>query len=241
MNLTNHPTLSIQSLFASSTVQNHNLGDEMIDRFGRTFVYVKAGAAALVVGNAIQGPAQNTDHDQLTPAAAAAQATSITVTLGSAALTANEYAGGWAIIDTTPGLGYAYPIDSHPAADASATCVLTLPKDAPIQVALTTSSRVTLTRNPYKGVIQAPVTTLTGPIVGVAVYPIGISEFGWLGKNGTFGTLVAGTPAVGACVVSPGTAAGAVVVDPANAAVTVIGQMQVTGVDGKVLPVKWQL
>lgn len=229
-----------QELFSSSATQVHPLGFLATDGFGRYFRYAKAGASALVVGNVIQAPAQITTHDQLTPAAAAIGATQITVTLDATNdATENYYAGGLAIIDTTPGLGYSYPISGHPLIAASASGVFKL--GLPIQVALTTSSRVTLTPNRYRGVIQAPVTTLTGAVVGAAVYPIAASEFGWIGVSGTFGTLIAGTPAVGSIVTSPGTAAGAVVTDPANAAVDVIGVMNVTGVDGKVLPVSWYM
>jgi hypothetical protein len=198
------------------------------------FRYCKAGAADLVVGNVIQAPAQDTAHQQLTPAAAAIGATSFTATLGASAAAANLYAEGWAIIDTTPGLGYAYPISGHAAVLSSGVITLNLPADSPIQVALTTSSRVSLQRNPYAGVIQSPVTTLTGAVVGVAVYPITANQFGWIQTHGPAAVLVAGTPGVGLAVVVPGTAAGCVVVDGAASATKVVGSMMVTGVDGKV-------
>lgn len=236
MPLTQELPVISQELFVSSATQQDELGHEVTDGRGQYYRYVKAGASALVVGNVVQAPAQDTDHDQLTPAAAAVNATSITVTLGSTGVSANQYQYGFAIIDTTPGLGYAYPIRYHAAASASATVELFL--ERPIQVALTTSSRVTLVPNRFKGVIQAP-TTLTGAVVGTAVYPIAAGEFGYVGTGGVLATLIAGTPAVGAAVVVPGSAAGAVVVDGAASATEVVGSMCVTGVDGKVLPVRW--
>jgi len=236
--LVSDPGALSQDIFSSSTVQGHPLGTRATDGQGQVYRYVKAGAADLVVGNVIQAPAQITTHDQLTPAAADAGAYQITVTLDiTNAVVADQYKEGWAVIDTTPGLGYAYPIKSHPAAAASAAVVLTL--ERPVQVALTASSRVTLVPNRFKGVIQSPVTTLTGAVVGVAVYPIAAGKFGWIGTGGVLATLIAGTPAVGAAVVVPGTAAGCVVVDGATAATEVVGAMMVTGVDGKVLPVRW--
>lgn len=216
----------------------HSVGDLFVDgATGSKYRYVKAGASALVVGNMLQAPAQDTDHDQLTPAAAAIGAQTITVTTGSSAVTANQYAGGYAIIDTTPGLGYKYLIASHPAASTTASLVLTLAPGYSVQVALTTSSRVTLVPNKYNGVIQTPVTTLTGACVGCAIYPIAAGEFGWIQTSGLAAVLIAGTPGVGLAVVVPGTAAGAVVVDGAASATQVVGSMAVTGVDGKVLPV----
>jgi hypothetical protein len=240
MNGTTEPTVGggTWNVLEFGTTQLCPLGTRMVTRDGRAFRYAKAGASALVVGNVIQAPAQVTTHDQLTPAAAAIGATTLVPTLDATnAVVANQYAEGWAVIDTTPGLGYAYPIASHPAAEASAAVTLTLHADAKVQVALTTSSRITLVPNPYKGVIQSPVTTLTGAVVGVAVSAIAADNYGWLQTEGPGAVLIAGTPGVGLAVVVPATAAGAVVVDGAASATKVIGTMMVTGVDGKVLPV----
>jgi hypothetical protein len=218
-----------------TSTRQAELGALLNTRDGRVFRYVKAGAVDLVVGNVLQAPAQVTTHQQMTPAVTAVGARTITVTLGATnATTANQYAGGWAIVDTTPGLGYAYPIASHPAAAAAATCVLTLQSDALVQVALTASSRVSLVPSPYNGVIQSPITTLTGAVVGVAVAPIPATQYGWAQISGPGAVLVAGTPGVGLAVVVPGTVAGAVVVDGAAAATKVVGSMLVTGVDTKV-------
>jgi hypothetical protein len=226
-----------QPAFDSKADPLHALGTLATTSDGRKYRYAKAGASALVVGNMLQAKAQNTDLDQLTPAAAAIGATQITVTLGSAGLTANQLADGLAIIDTTPGLGYAYKIKSHPAADASAAVVLTLYDEDAIQVALTTDSRVSLIANKFDSVIQTPVTTLTGACVGACIYPIAASQYGWIQTGGPAGVLIAGTPGVGLAVVVPATAAGAVVIDGAASATQVVGTMMVTGVDGKVLPV----
>jgi len=226
-----------QPAFTSLETPLHAVGTLATTSDGRKYRYVKAGGSALVVGNMIQAKAQNTDLDQLTVVTGALGSNELTVTLGSAALTANQLAGGLAIVDTTPGLGYAYKIESHPAADASANVVLTLASEDSIQVALTTSSRVSLTPNAYSEVIQTPVTTLTGAVVGAAIYPIAAGEYGWIQSGGPTAVLVAGTPGVGLAVVCPATAAGAVVVDGAAAATPAVGYMMVTGVDGKVLPV----
>ncbi len=234
--LTHDPLIIGQGLYDSSSTQLHPLGTLGTDGNGRYFRYAKAGAVALVRGNVVQGPAQITTHDQLTPAAAAIGAEKITVTLDSTNdATENYYAEGLAVIDTTPGLGQFLPIIGHPLVAASAAGVFSL--GTTLEVALTTSSRVTLVPNPYRGVIASP-TTLTGPVVGVAIAAIAAGEFGWVAVRGSFGVLIAGTPAVGAAVGVPGSAAGAVVIDgAATSGLYPIGVMQVTGVDGKVLPV----
>lgn len=237
MNITGPKQVFTATGLSSSTAANTGmrLGDIGYDALGRRYRWVKAGAVALVVGNVIQAPAMVANHIDLTPVAASIGDEYIDVALGATAATENQYAFGQAIISTTPGLGYGYGISGHKAADASATLRLNMFKSDKVQVALTTSSRVYLMPNPYNGVIQAPVTTLTGAIVGVCVYPIGIGEYGWIGVGGVFPVLIAGTPAVGQALSSPSSAAGAAAIN--SSTLTIIGTAQVVGVDGKVLPV----
>lgn len=222
---------AIQTLNATSD-QKHALGARGYTSDGRRFRYVQAGAADLVAGNVIQAPAQITNHQDMTPAAAAIGATSITVTPGATAGAANLYAGGLAIISTTPGLGQTALVSGHSAISASTAFTFTIdPADA-LNVALTTSSRVDLQVNPYKNVIQAPITTLTGAVVGVATYAIPATYYGWIQTWGPAGVLIYGTPAVGVSVSVPSGAAGAAAVN--SGTLEIIGTMMVTGVDGKV-------
>jgi hypothetical protein len=227
-----------QGLFVTSPVPFHGVGEQFAGN-NNTYRYVKAGTLPLVVGNMIQAPAQNTDHDQLVVAVAPSGARAITVTTGASGLTANQYGGGWAMVDTGAGLGTVHRISGHLAAGTTASCVLNL--DDPLRVDLTATSRVTLVANPYNGVIQAPITTLTGTVLGSAISPIPAGEYGWIQTAGVAAVLIAGTPGVGLAVVVPGTAAGAVVVDGGVLATQVVGSMMATGVDGKVLPVRLDL
>ena len=229
-----------QPLFSSSATQYHELGFPATGS-GRNFRYVKAGAVALVVGNALQSRVEDTAHDDTTCRVTAIGATSLLITTGSGsgALDENEYAGGFAVIDTTPGLGYCYAIKSHAAIAASTDGALNLVDGETVQVALTASSKITLVANPYDTVIQHPVTTATNSCIGGAIYPIAISEYGWIQTAGIGAALIAGTPGAGQPVTSTGAVAGALSVHSAelNTAAT----MQVTGRDGKVLPVMWLL
>ncbi len=224
-------------LYNSYTDEQIAVGTRFTAKNGKTYVWVKAGAgAALVAGNALQAPVQNTDHDQLVATAAAIGAEQITVTTGSSAVTANQYRGGTAVIDTADSLGEEYIISGHLAAGTTSALILQL--ERPVRVALTTSSRVTLAPNPFNGVIAFP-TTATGAPVGVAVSVIAAGEYGWIGRNGRFGTLIQGTPGVGLAVSVPGSAAGSVAVS--SATLHAVGFMAVTGVDGKCFPVDWVL
>ena len=222
-----------QPLFVSSATPQMALGTEARTSDGRHFRYALCGSTATVAGSLYATAAELTNHDHLTPAVAAIGATAISVTLGATAVTANQYAGGLLVVDSAPGEGYSYFIVSHPAADLSTACVFTI--EAPgLIVAITASSEVTLTPNPYSKVIIVPATTKTGAVVGVATYIITASEYGWLQTKGQCGVLCAGTIAVGAAAVSPSGTAGAVVTDPADASVTIVGYALVAGASGEV-------
>lgn len=192
------PTIFGINPHTCSSTQDHILGSIGVGTDGRKYRYVKAGATALVAGNAIQSPAEDTNEESLTPTAAAIGATSVTVTTG-AAVTANTYADGYLVVTNTPGNGMAYRIDRHAATTGAASLTVYL-KD-PIKVALTTSSRVDLVKNPYNGVIQNPATP-TGCPVGVAVYAITAAYYGWIGCHGAFSTLAGGNITVGRQVVA---------------------------------------
>lgn len=222
-----------QDDFVSSSTPAANPGDRIETDDGRVYRYALAGAVDLVAGNVLQGPAIVTTHLANTPPAVAIGATSFTYTPGGTLGTLNQYAGGYLQIDTTPGNGYTYAISGHPAFALSTAFTLTL-KDA-IQVALTTSSRVGLMANPYRGVIQFPVTTATGIVAGVAPYIITAAQYGWIQTWGICSVLIAGTPALGAGVMTPSTTAGsAVVLTTTNLVVAqTVGYMAQIGVDGK--------
>lgn len=196
-----------QSLFSSSTTKETNLGAKAFDENGNSYRYVQAGAVALVPGTLVQASAQIANHQNLTPAAAAIGATQVTVTLGATAATANQYTGGYVMVTVTPGQGYRYKISGHPAADASATLVLTL--EDPILVALTTSSRVDLVASAYSGVIINPTTATSAP-VGVAIFPIPAASYGWIQDGGVANVLADGAITTGTNVIASNATAGAI-------------------------------
>ena len=232
--------ISGQPAFSSSSTPLHKIGQQAVCGDGRKYRYVLAGAAAPVVGNALQAPVEDTDHDDITVRATAAGDTALLITTGSGAgaLDANEYAEGYAVIDTTPGLGYIYKISDHAAIAATTNGALNLYKEDAIQVALTASSKVTLVQNPYRKVIQAPVTTDTNVCVGGAIYPITLAEYGWIQTGGPGAALIDQTPAAGQPLTSRASAAGSLAVHSAE--LNHVADMMVTGRNGKVLPVFWR-
>lgn len=231
------PTALITSggVYTTSTVQQAQLGDKAYSADGRTFRYVLAGAVALVPGNVIQSPATVANHVNLTPTALPSLGdTTMTVTLGATAATANQYAGGTVVVEKgTLGVGQTFLIASHPAALSGATLVLTL-SDA-VAVTITGTVTVSLTANMYNGVIQAPITTLTGTPVGVAVAAIPALNYGWICSRGITGVKSDGAITVGTVAIAvPSAAAGAAKVMAAT--LFPIGQVCKTSIDTQVTP-----
>lgn len=239
-----------QDIFTTSSIQQHGLGSLAYTSDGRKFRYAAVNAVTggptgsivgvtLIAGNVLQAPAQIANHLALVPVAAAIGDSTITVTLGATAAFANQYSGGYAIVSTTPGNGYAYLIKGHPLAASAASLVLTLSDN--LVVALTASSRIDLQQNIYSGVIQTPVTTATGATVGVAMQPIvapassttvNNQNFGWIQTHGVAGVLITGTPAVGNSVCGGNTAAaGAAAI--VSGTLSAIGYTLSTGVTAK--------
>lgn len=161
---------------------------------GRQVVIVRNGGtevsvASIASGLLVQGPAEVTAFEGLamtvpTTTPATAGTYQILVTNGGTKLNINEYASGYAIVASGTAAGQTLQIASHQAATASATFLLTL--QDPIQVTLDATSKITLVRNPYIGVVLAA-TGMTAPVVGVSFYVINAGTASVY--DGTAGTL----------------------------------------------------
>lgn len=189
-------TVPGQSLFKSSSTQEHSLGVKVTANDGREFRYIKAGEA-IAAGYLVQTTLEHTNHESRTPTAADIGATTITSAMGATAMNANEYAGGWLVVTNTPGNGLMYEIDHHAAVLSSGTATLYL-KD-PLKVALTSSSRFDLVHNPYKDclVFDGGNGTETGIPLGVATTAIASGEYGWICVTGVVSCLADGNLTVG--------------------------------------------
>ena len=233
-NLSSHPVALSSPFFNASATALHPLGSLGISEDGRKYRYAKAGGTH-VVGHCLQSAAVIPDHLATTGTATAAGATSLVFTPGATAGAANLYADGYLGISDSAGVGYTYGVAGHAAITASVAFTLNLKADDPIQVALTTGSKLALFHNRYSGVIQMPITTATGTLVGVAVQVLTTGQFGWIQTGGVASVLIAGTPALGAMVLAPGAVAGAAeIMTTTNLVVAqLVGTMVQVGVAGK--------
>lgn len=187
---------------------------------GREVILVKAGDA-VAAGKLYQDAAIVPNHQNIAVTAYTAYSANgnvppkVTVTLGNTAATANQYAGGFVVVNDNNGEGQTLKIASHPAANASASLAITLEDGA--TVAITTASEVCLIPPHGKDVIINP-TTPTGAIAGVGLYTIAAASYGFLATQGIVSGLAQGAIGVGLGIMPSASVAGAFAVADATGA-----------------------
>lgn len=200
-----------QGIYDISAVKNFPLGTRY-QKNGRTYHYARAGAVALVAGDLLQsalyGGSVGTYQHDLTPSATAVGSKTVSVTTVTDTLTKDLFADGLFAVtdgDAAAAMGSLYDIESHPAGAAGAI-VFTLKET--LKVAITTSSRITLLKNIYDGALQAPVTTATGLIIGVAPVAVTAAYYFWCQTWGVANVLVKTALTAGTSVIRDVAAAG---------------------------------
>lgn len=204
-NLSGFTLIEAQGIFESSTVQQHALGQMGMTTDGRKFRYVKAGEL-LVTGDIYQNAAVSTNFVSMaTPTADAIGSTTMGVTLGGTAVTANQFDEGYIGVSAGTGIGQQFQIESH-TVQTSTTGLCTFTIAGSLAVAtVAASSTVTIVTNPYLDIVKIP-TTPTGLAVGIAQFAIPSGEFGWILTGGVaFGLSDSTTTSADAKGISPST------------------------------------
>lgn len=147
----------------------------------------------------------------------------VTVTLGTTVV-ANQYAGGFLVVNDNNGEGQTLRIASHPAASGSASCVITL-EDAP-NTAITTASEVCLISAHGKDVVITNHSALGTP-VGVALCPIAAGSYGFFVTKGIVSCLGDASEVAAGVAIGVSTAT-----DGANMELTASTNVSVTNVIG---------
>jgi hypothetical protein len=163
----------------------------------------------------------------------------VTVTLGNTAATANQYAGGYlAVVDGT-GEGQILKIASHPAADASASLVVTL-EDGPLTALSASDSEASLLPATGNGLVIAP-TTLTNSIFGLSLYVVAAGSYGFFLTRGVGNALGDATAPAAGTPISPSTATAGAIGSQAYATNIVttqcVGSASILAVSGEYRPV----
>ncbi len=183
-----------QHLWDQSSTANQALGTLRPLSDGRVFAYSQAGAVDMVAGTLNQMAVQVANHLNLAVAAAAIGDITVTPTLGATAATLGQYSEGFLYHNRTGVLGQMYKVATNAAADASATCAVTL--SDPVRVALGSSDEVTLVKHPQDGVIIYP-TASTRVATGVAPIAVTAANYFWNQVKGPAAILADGTLILG--------------------------------------------
>ncbi|KKM14610.1 hypothetical protein LCGC14_1704430 [marine sediment metagenome] len=191
---------------------------------GRRFRFALAGEL-LVLAEILQG-VDSTAENNLTPVAANIGDTTLSVTIGNVAV-ADYFKGGYVYVDTDPAVGETYKVGSHLAYTAASGQIINLAGDETLLQNITTTSRVSLVRNPWSGLISLA-TTPTAWVAGVAVSAVLSAGWGWVQTGGPAAVMCGTQTAEGASFAASDDTAGTG--GTANAdSEFIIGSCMVTG------------
>lgn len=196
---------------------------------GREVILVSTSAATTTVaGSLYQDTPLVANHQALVTTAFQAYSANgntpatVTLTLGGTAITANQYQGGLAVVTSGTGLGQSLIISSNTVQASTTGSVVVTLEDNP-SVALDTTSRVSLIPDHGANVVVMP-TTVTNAPVGVALYAIPASSYGFLVCRGLVGALSDSTaPGVGVPISPSTTTAGAIQAQTSTSTTASIG------------------
>lgn len=209
---------------STTTQRSHPLGSVMVFADGRRFKYGLASATEIATGKLCQQTLNSANYDELAVAAAVAAGDRVvTVTNGATTIAVDAFADGYINVEDDAGEGYLYTVKSNNAAAASGTCTLNTYEK--VEVAMTTSTTVTLFRNPMSAVIIHP-SPATALLVGVTPKVITASTYGWFQTWGPASVTTEGTVVINERVIDSASADGAV----APTASTAAGEENYVGV-----------
>ncbi len=213
----------------------YSIGDLAFGANGKAFRLAMAGET-LVVGDIYQGSVIDTQFNEMAVLTGPLGSKVATITNGTTTIAANQFDGGTVVVAVTPDIGSEYTIVGHTTGASGVT--ITLQLDRPIRTAWTTSTKVTLRRSPYSGVIKAA-TTLTASVAGVALVAATSGQYTWLQTKGVAAVYSdSSTFGAGSDVGCPGAAAGQIGVNVAGTGkCNTVGRAMQANSSGKPVPV----
>ena len=229
------------NIFSSSTTPLYPVGMKIVRGDGAEYVYGHFGAATnrgLVVAQDLsETSVVDTDNAVIAPASAVAvpgetlkpgSIGSRYVELTLAAVTANQFEGGYLAITDDTGEGFQYRIKGNTATDNPATGNIRLELYDPLQAALDATSDIAITGCLYNDLEPATAAT-DDNVAGVSVATQASGDYGWVQTRG-----IATVLEDGAVVLSENVMVGAVAGSVAAAAALTdytIGQVVMVGDD----------
>jgi len=235
MRISQYPAVGGLNLFQTSTDTSFftGVGQKFQVDGGESEVALVYSTTGIAAGRLVQSAPIIANHTNCAVVGSstvnAIGATSITITLGATAATAQQYEGGYVFVTAGLGAGQKLKVQNNPAANSGANIAIAL--EDPLAIALDTTSRVSLTPNPYYNVIINPATPTNKP-VGVTFYTLPATSYALVGTRGSFACLNDGGTTIGLALAPSQSVAGAV----KTGATTLdsIGRAQYTGVTTEV-------
>lgn len=208
--------------FAASITGNANLGrfpmgHTLITPDKREYRFALNDGTVEVAGNLYQSTISVANHiDATVDVARAVGAIVVSATLGATEAAVDLFAEGTVHTSNDAGEGYALRIarafasgSAHAAAASSAVLTVNLSADSSVQVALTTGSEVSFTRNRYAQILIHPAPP-TGNLAGVSPGVAAADRFYWSQTKGYAAVLANGTLLEGLPVMADITTNGAI-------------------------------
>lgn len=206
----NSTSLSDQDVRSiSSTQGGEQLGELRSATGGRAYRYGLAAGADLAAGKLAQGATIAANHVNRTGVTTVAGQNQVTYAVGATAVTSNQYAQGFLVVNAGTGAGQTLLISGNTSALSSGSPTINL-ADSIITATSVSDSKFSLYPHPYSaGLIQA--TTLAAGAIGVPNVIITAAYYGWFQVTGVCSVLSdTGAPAPGAPVTYSDETAGAV-------------------------------
>ena len=234
--------------YEESSSQEFPLGTKL-ELGDRVFRYVLNGASGISAGKVVMMPVVVSDATDMAVDTMAANSTSLTGVTngGSTAITADEYADGWAHVNSGTAIGTSLQIKSHPAVATSATAEFKLYDRVPL--AFGAGDKVCLTHSKYYKVVVVATGTLgavpTSQMIGATVVALTANYYGWVLTKGPGAVLAEGTTVQGGPVRPSEGTAGSVTphnLDEGDANIRIIGTAvhRVTSADAELIDVMFE-
>ncbi len=234
MSLASQIQITDQDIYTTSSTKGaESFGQLALTADGRRFRYGKNGTGsgtALAAGKLNQVATAVSNDTNRTGVTYAIGTTQITFILGGTA-TANQYAGGYLLVNAGTGAGQCLQISGNTAATAGNSNTPTVTLQEPLNVAtLASDSKFSLVPHPYSAcIVQA--STLGAGSAGVNTVSVADTYYAWFQVGGPCSVLNdSSTPAVGAPITYSDETAGAVGVYETDAVGPVVGYALVAGV-----------
>lgn len=212
-----------------------SLGDIVVGSDQAIYAYSQAGASNLAAGKVNVTPAKVANNTNLAVDAAsnlAVGSTIITVDLGGTAVTQNQYADGYLVVNDGTGVGQEYQIVGN-SAQASTTGAVTVQLTDGLVTAIDSTSKISLMPNAYSNTIVAPGSSASFVANGVSQVAVTATFYYWSKIRGMASVLSDGIIAKGVGAVLSASVAGAATTEATGTLTQRVGTAPEATVDTK--------